>query len=68
MNGTLRDVPAKMKSFFLGTNNSGSDMILSKQSLINLKIHSEAVVLMAITDISLFFCSFPVNLINFLIC
>ena len=43
-------------------------MILSRQSLTNLKIHSEAVVLMAIGDISLLFCSFSVNLINLFIC
>ena len=68
MTGTLRDAPAKLRPFPPRTNNSGSDMILSKQSLTNLKIHSEAVVLMAIADISLFFCSFSVNLINLFIC
>lgn len=50
------------------TNDSRSDMILYKQPLTNLEIHSEDVVLIAIVDISLFFCSFSVNLINLFIC
>ena len=33
-------------------------MILYKQSSANLKIRSEDVILMAVVDISLFFCSF----------
>jgi len=61
MTGTLSDVPAKLRLLFLRTNNSRSDMIPAKQCLTNLKIHSETVVLTAIVDISLFFCSFSVN-------
>ena len=68
MTGTLPDVTGKLRPFVLRTNDSRSDMILSKQSSTNLKIHSEDVVLMAIVDISLFFCSFSINLINLFIC
>ena len=45
MTGTLPEVTVKLRPMFLRTNDSRSDMILSKESFTNLKIHSEDVVL-----------------------